>query len=651
MAGCWLDLSWSWTALTTMPNSPEPNDASVASASAHRTRRTQQAPNNRRPRRRLAWTAFCVGVLILILGGAGVWLGFQASVIKDNLQATTELLPQLKKQLTANDGASAASTVAELSLHTTAAKSAGTDPLWKAASVLPWIGPNLSAATTVTVTADDVVQLAAKPLLGAFESLDWKQLTPQDGALGLDAVSSAAPSVVTAANTVQLSYDRLANIDKGKLLPQIADPLADAQQQLNDLRGTLNVASSAVRLLPAMMGDTEARNYLLLIQNNAEVRATGGIPGALAVLNADKGKIELTAQDSASAMGAFFPALKVDPAQEAIFTNRMSSYMQNVNMTPDFPTAAGTARAMWQQRHPGDVIDGVITLDPPALAMVLKATGPIDVSASIPEGVDIGTLPTKLTADNLVQALLSDVYANIEDPAVQDAYFAEVAKKVFEEVSSGKTSGEKLISALSRGVEENRIKIWSTRAEEQSLLASQRIGGSISGSSVPPAAFGVYFNDGTGAKMDYYVKRTVQLIQRCSSGEYGQYTARISLINTAPADAAASLPKYVTGGGGFGVAAGNVATNIIAYGPTQARTQDARVDGKNTAVGSFTHAERPVGVIRVELAPGQSTTVEIDFSKVVQTSPPQLDVTPTIQKTSDVLLPAEETLDCSTPAP
>ena len=102
-----------------------------------------------------------------------------------------------------------------------------------------------------------------------------------------------------------------------------------------------------------MMGGSEPRNYLLLIQNSAEVRATGGIPGALAVLHTEKGKIQLATQDSASEMGAFEPALKVDAAQDAIYTNRLGSYMQNVNMTPDFPTAANTARAMWQAAAPG----------------------------------------------------------------------------------------------------------------------------------------------------------------------------------------------------------------------------------------------------------------------------------------------------------
>lgn len=609
-------------------------------------RRTEQATHNRKLRRRLMWIGISLGGVLLIFGGSAAWLGTQAGVIKDNLQSTTELLPQLKKQLTANDTAGAAATLVSLAGHTSAAKSAGNDPVWKAAGALPWIGPNFSAATIVSVTVDDVVQLAAKPLMGAFESLDWTALTPADGAVGLDAINSAAPSVVAAANTVQLSYDRLADIDKSKLVRQIAEPLASAEEQLGDLRGTLNIASNTVRLLPAMMGSGDPRNYLLLIQNSAEVRATGGIPGALAVLHTENGKIQLTTQDSASAMGAFDPALKVDPAQEAIYTNRLGSYMQNVNMTPDFPTAATTARAMWQQRHPGDVIDGVIALDPSALALVLKASGPVDVGSAIPPGVNIGSLPTTLTSENLVKALLSDVYANIEEPKLQDAYFAEVAKTIFAEVSSGRTSGEKLISALGQGVEENRIKIWSSRADEQSLLASQRIGGAISGPSVAPAAFGVYFNDGTGAKMDYYVKRTVQLVQQCSAGGYGQYMTRITLTNTAPADAATSLPKYVTGDGIFGVTRGHVATNVIAYGPSQARTQAARVNGKSAPVGSFTHAERPVGVIRVDLAPGQSTTVEFDFGKVVQSSEAALDVTPTVQSTKDVILPTLEASGC-----
>ncbi|MDJ0315368.1 DUF4012 domain-containing protein [Arthrobacter sp. H35-D1] len=613
-----------------------------------RVRRTVQPATGRRKRRKrlLRWGVGALAVLVLV-GGATAWLGVRAIEIKDNLDATAQLLPKLKNQLLANDASSASDTVASLAEHTAAAKQAGSDPLWKLASSLPWLGPNLAAASEITTTADDVVRLAAQPLVGTFESLDWKSLTPVDGAVPLAPLQKAAPSVVSAANSVELSYERLAGIDPAPLLPQIADPLDSAKVQLDELRGLLSTASDAAQLVPPMMGAEAPRDYLLLIQNNAEVRASGGIPGALAVIHAENGKISLAAQDSASAMGDFTPPVKVDAEQEAIYSNRMGSYMQDVNMTPDFPTAASTAKDMWLQRHPEQPIDGVISIDPVALALVLKTTGPITVAPALPAGVSLGDLPTQLTSTNLVPVLLSQVYAEIEEPALQDAYFAAVAKEVFDVVASGKTPGDKLVQTLATGVSDNRILMWSAHGDEQAILGDVGIGGAISGPSVPAAGFGVYFNDGTGAKMDYYVKRTVQLVQRCNAGGYAEYTAKITMTNTAPADAATSLPAYVTGDAVFGVPHGSVATNVVAYGPTQARTQEARIDGKVVGISSHSHDERPVGIVRVQLAPGQQQTVEIDFSKVVQTSPAQLSVTPTIQKKSDVILPEQKVTGCT----
>lgn len=613
-----------------------------------RIRRTVQPTDGRRKRRKrlLQWGVGALALLVL-LGGATAWLGFRAGQIKDNLDATTQLLPQLKKELLANDVARASNTVASLSKHTAAAKEAGNDPVWKLASGLPWIGPNLTAASEVATTADDVTRLTAQPLVGAFESLDWKSMTPMNGAVPLAPLQKAAPSVVAAANSVELSYQRLSGIDPKPLLSQISRPLESAKTQLDELRGALSNAAEAARLLPPMVGAEGSRNYLLLIQNNAEVRASGGIPGALALLHAENGKITLTAQDSASAMGSFTPPVTVDAAQETIYSTRMGSYMQDVNMTPDFPTAASTARTMWMQRHPGQAIDGVISIDPVALALVLKATGPINVAAALPEDAGTGDLPTNLTSTNLVTVLLSQVYAEIREPALQDAYFAEVAKKVFDVVASGKAPGDKLVQSLATGVSENRILMWSAHSDEQAILATQGIGGAISGPSVPAAGFGVYFNDGTGAKMDYYVKRTVQLVQRCNADGYSQYTAKITMINTAPANAATSLPAYVTGNAMFGVPSGSVATNVVAYGPSQARAQQARVDGKVVGIGSYTHDERPVGVVRVQMAPGQKQTIEIDFSKVVQTNPAQLTVTPTVQQKADVVLPQQKIEGCT----
>ncbi|TFB67457.1 DUF4012 domain-containing protein [Cryobacterium sp. Hz9] len=47
----------------------------------------------------------------------------------------------------------------------------------------------------------------------------------------------------------------------------------------------------AVQLLPAMLGADGQRSYLLLFQNNPEVRATGGLPGAFAEISTENVKL------------------------------------------------------------------------------------------------------------------------------------------------------------------------------------------------------------------------------------------------------------------------------------------------------------------------------------------------------------------------
>ena len=589
----------------------------------------------RRRRRILFWITVAAGSIVIVLGAAGAWVGNRALEIKSDLEATSALLPELKAQLLANDKSAANKTMAALRQHTSAARAAGTDPLWKAAAAFPGLGANFSAGTEATVAADDLVNLAAAPLVKVFDSLDWKTLTPTHGSVNLQPLSAAAPSIVSAARTIELSYERLENIDTSALLPQVAQPFDKAKTQLADARTALNTAGNAAQLIPAMMGSQGPRNYLLLVQNPAEIRASGGIPGALAVLQINHGSIKLAEQSSASALHAFDPPVNVDADQEKIYTSRLGTYMQDVNMTPDFPTAAQTAKTMWEKRDPGETIDGVLSIDPVVLGKILEVTGPVQ----LPAEAWVAGMPTTLTADNVVKTLLSDVYARIRNPAEQDLYFAGVAKQVFDAVSSGQGSGENLVNALAAGTAEHRVLLWSAHSDEQKLLGGQTIGGTVTGPSVPAAGFGVYFNDGTGAKMDYYVKRKVQLVQNCDAGGYRNYTAKVTLTNTAPADAASSLPAYVTGGGDFGVPQGTVQTSVVVYGPSQANLDTAKVDGQQVPLGSYRHAARPVGTLVLQLSPGETKTVEVSFGKVVQTSPPQLAVTPTIQPIGEVVGP------------
>lgn len=602
--------------------------------------RSIRSNNPRRRPRRLVIAVWLLAILAGVIS-AGIWLGTRATVIQNELGAATALIPVLKESVAGDKPQEMAVTVGRLRSHTEAAREAANDPLWILASALPGVGSNFSAVAEVARSADDVATLGVAPLVKVFETLSWDNLMPSSTGTKLEPIESASPTVVSAAHAVRASAERLNGIDVNGLLPQVAEPLVRAREQLETVTGALDASASASQIAPKMLGTEGRRNYLLMVQNNAETRASGGIPGALAVLTLDNGRLTLGDQSTAGSLGVMSPVLPVDAEQQQIYSARLGKFMQDSNLTPDFPTTARTAQGMWEQKT-GQRVDGVISVDPVALGYLLNATGPVQLSNQKLVALAAGGLPTELNSENVVRTLLSDVYAKIERPELQDVYFAGVAQEIFGALSSGKGDAKALLDGMTRGTTEGRLLVWSGNANEQSVLAKYPLSGSIAGPSVSPAQFGVYFNDGTGAKMDYYVKRTVQLVEECTGDEYGQVKVRVTGTNTAPLDAATSLPEYVTGGGAFGVPSGTVQTNVIAYGPVQANVETAVVDGKKTDFAAHRHSNRPVGSVTVTLAPGQSSTVELTFGKIVQHTEPNLVVTPTVQNVKDVVLGTEQ---------
>lgn len=634
MACRWLDLPWARPTIT-MKGQPIPQNSSSGEGNGgdHRTK-PRMTP-------RILKIGLPVVTLVVILFAVIGWLGVRATSIRTDLDAASSLVPQLKQEVLASERESAATTLSDLRSHTSSARRAAEDPIWTLASGVPWLGPNLDAVAEVSRSADDLVNLGLAPLMNVYESLDWDALLPSSSGASLMQLKAAAPSVTSSAYAVRASAERLEGIDASQLLPQVAEPLNVAREELKQAKEALDTVADAASVAPGMLGADKTKTYLLMIQNNAETRASGGIPGALALITLDNGKLSLGSQSSAGSIGILAPPVPVDPQQQQIYSARLGKYMQDVNLTPDFPTAAATAKTMWEKKT-GQHVDGVVSIDPVVLSYILQSTGPIEVDGPEVSVAASARLPTRLTASNVVPTLLSDVYAKIPEPRLQDTYFAGVAKEVFSALSSGKGEAKGLLSGITRGAEEGRVLVWSADASEQSVLSKYVLSGSISGVSVLPAQFGVYFNDGTGAKMDYYVRRTVQLIQECPAGGYEQTRVRIISTNTAPADAATSLPTYVTGGGAFGVPPGTVQTNVVAYGPVQANIESASLDGQKIAFAPYLHTNRPVGVVGQQLAPGETKTLEFVFGKIVQHTEPNVVVTPSVQSVKDVILPTEK---------
>jgi hypothetical protein len=94
---------------------------------------------------------------------------------------------------------------------------------------------------------------------------------------------------------------------------------------------------------------------------------------------------------------------------------------------------------------------------------------------------------------------------------------------------------------------------------------------------------------------------------------------RVTLTNRAPADAGATLPAYVTGGGWNGVAPGSIVTRVAIYGPSGGLLASTLSDGRPSgSVVSGTDRSRPVSLVTSLLAPGESKTFDVTFLAVRQ---------------------------------
>lgn len=523
------------------------------------------------------------------------------------MQARTALttalgqVQQLQSALLAGDEPAARTALTDLRETTQRGRELTSDPVWTVATLVPWVGPNLAAVTTVAAGVDDLADLALPAVLETTAALDLAALAPVGGQIDLAPLVEAAPLVAQASDAAAAVDLDVAAIRTEDLLDAIARPVTDAQTRVDELAATLRNAERATVLLPPMLGADGPRRYLLLLQTNAELRATGGLPGSISVITADDGRVELVEQVPASSMPRYDePALELAAEDEALYSSRLGRFMGDVNLTPDFPTTAELTVEMWRQ-HSGQAVDGVLATDPVALSYLLEATGPV------PDG-----LGGELTAANAVDVLLSGVYETVPD-ADQNAFFAAAAANVFAALVGGQSNPAASGPALGRAAAEHRLLVWSSHEDERAELAGTVLAGTMPSGPGAAASVGVFFNDGTASKMDYYLDTAIEPVSGPCETSGATYTVRISMANQAPLDAADSLPAAVIGPGRSGVVAGGIRTNVVLLGPPAGSIQAVRRDGNLVGVGSYAQDGRPATVVTVDLVPGEETVLLVEM--------------------------------------
>ncbi|WP_081322679.1 DUF4012 domain-containing protein [Microbacterium testaceum] len=520
------------------------------------------------------------------------------------------------------DPASAMPALEGLVTDAEAAHDLTSDPVWALAEQIPWVGPQLAAFGAVAKASDDLLRGSLLPLATAAQGLSIDSLKPVGGRVDASTLVGLDGPAQDAASHANAAADAVRDIDRTPLVGGVASAVEQAGNLFDQVASAVDGLSRASQLLPVMLGQNGAREYLLLVQNNAEWRSLGGITGTAILLKVDNGSITLDSTQSATALtkeGAQ-PSIELPAEITEIYETKPVRYFHNLTQIPDFSVDGPIARSIYAQKT-GVSVDGVFAVDPVVLSYLLTATGPV-------------TLPTGdvLDSKNAVSFLLNGVYMKYPEPAAQDAVFAGAAGAVFQGLLDGRGSAGAMISALARAGSEHRFFMWSADPAEQSVISGTTIAGPLPTTDQRTAAFGVYLNDGTGSKMSYYVQPDVSIAWgACGSAKIvgeRDLSLTITLTSDAPSDAATSLPWYITGGGLYGTPPGIAKVIPNVYLPEGFELLSAQAsDG-----GTFTEAEyqgRRVLTFSTDLSPGASTTFTVNVRGSSTATEAQAFVTPT----------------------
>ncbi|PLX26161.1 hypothetical protein C0581_05125 [Candidatus Parcubacteria bacterium] len=136
-------------------------------------------------------------------------------------------------------------------------------------------------------------------------------------------------------------------------------------------------------LLPGLLGFTEKKTYLVLLLNNTEMRPGGGFIGTYAVVEANKGSVNVLEVEGTERIDGRTPASwnpkPIPVLEEHLHVDKW--YFRDSNWSPDFPTGAQKALELYKGESgvAAERIDTVVAITTTVLEELLEITGPIEI--------------------------------------------------------------------------------------------------------------------------------------------------------------------------------------------------------------------------------------------------------------------------------
>ncbi len=329
-------------------------------------------------------------------------------------------------------------------------------------------------------------------------------------------------------NNMRYALTRLRTLQAENRIPeQYQAHISQIEKQASPLLNTIDV-------LPALFGMDGKRTYLVLFQNNMELRPGGGFIGSYALLKIDKGRIaEMKIQDVYAADGQLRDHIE-PPFQLRRYLGSQHWFLRDSNFDVNFPNDAALAGYFYNLEM-GEKVEGIIAVDTSFLRNLLKAVGPIEVSE----------YNETITAENFFSLTEAHAQNNFFPGSTQKKDFlSSVYNKLLSRLTESRDLPyEQLLIVVGESIRQKHLLFGFPDTSLQKLFSVNGLSSSLSDTRVGKSGtindfFGINEANLGQNKSNYYLNRAISHKVILGTDGIASETATIQYQNKSTATSA-----------------------------------------------------------------------------------------------------------------
>jgi hypothetical protein len=552
-------------------------------------------------------------VLVAVALAYTAWLVLQ---VRGDLTDAERAADRLRSSLHAEDDTARNQAISDFQTSAADAADHTDGAWWSLLTHAPLVGDDAAGVRALSSSLDTIGSEGVAPLT---ETVVLLEQISGGGRIDLAVLDELAAPVDQARAAFAEASAEVDDVDTSGFTRGIRTRFDEYVDVVAEADRLLASGVKATEVLPTMVGSGGPRDYLLVFQDNAQIRATGGVPWFWGRIHAVDGRLTMEERGTLRAFEERASPLPLSKAEATVYGEAFGTRFGDAGFTPDFPRAAELLAAHWEEQQPGPTLDGVIALDPVAVSYLLKGTGPLRV----------GNL--ELRSDNVIEALLSQSYKTL-DSTRQEALFNAAGRAIFAASTRELPDPVSFFSGMERAAAEGRMLVAPFGETEQERLVGTKARGALARDDGATPHVDIGINDAGGTKLSYYLRYESEL--RASGCEAGRQVVvgTLTLSQAISAGQATNLPIAVRGEGPLLTEPGRSLLRVRLYGPYGGNVSDLRVNLERAdGLAPVRLDGRPVVTVPVAIDPEEE--VEVSWTMTTgrgQTDDIALGLTPSV---------------------